>query len=65
MVEWKPFQQTKPVVEFLIKQRDQVASTRDIADGLGAYEVAVREALKRLRKVGRVAEIHQDLWHLE
>ncbi len=64
-LEFKPFQQTKPIVDFLMKQRDQVASVQQIAVGLENFEVAVRDALKRLEKVGRVAEIHRDLWHLE
>ncbi len=64
-LEFKPFQRTKPIVDFLMKQRDQVASVADIAEGLGNFESAIRDALKRLEKIGRVAEIHRDLWHLE
>lgn len=46
-------------------KRDQVASTEQIAEALGSCSFAVREALLRLQKVGRVAEIHANLWHLE
>jgi hypothetical protein len=63
--EYLTFQRTKPVVDYLISCRDQVASTEDIAEALDNDSGAVRDALQRLEKVGRVAEIHNNLWHLE
>lgn len=64
---WNPKVNTKDIVDFLMKQRDQVATTEQIADAVGGFapESTVREALDRLRKVNRVDEIFRDLWHLE
>ena len=56
---------TREIVEFLIKQRDQVATTTKIADEFMVTEGCVREALERLQKVGRVAEFFPNMWHLE
>jgi Mn-dependent DtxR family transcriptional regulator len=56
---------TRDIVEFLIKQRDQVSTTAKIAYALGVSESCTREGLERLKKVNRVDEIHRDMWHLE
>jgi hypothetical protein len=56
---------TKPVVNFLSGCSDQVATTKQIADHFDAPMFAVENALRRLLKVGRVAEIHLGMWHLE
>ncbi len=66
-IECKPRVYTKDIVDFLIKQRDQVSTTKKIADAAGGFAPVsvVRDALERLRKVNRVAEIAPDIWHLE
>jgi predicted ArsR family transcriptional regulator len=56
---------TRDIVEFLIKQRDQVSTTAKIADALNVSESCARGGLDRLKKVARVEEIHRDMWHLE
>jgi Mn-dependent DtxR family transcriptional regulator len=56
---------TRAIVDFLIEQRDQVATTEDIADKFMVSKSCARRGLARLRKVGRVDEIRQDWWHLE
>jgi len=43
----------------MVKNEDKVKQI--IADQLSV----VRDALERLRKVGRVDEIHPNMWHLE
>ena len=45
--------------EEMVKNEDKVKQI--IADQLSV----VRDALERLRKVGRVDEIHPNMWHLE
>jgi hypothetical protein len=64
-IEYMQVLKTKPVVEYLIGCRDQVASTDDIAEEFLVATSTARTALERLRKVGRVDEIHPNLWHLE
>ena len=59
---------TRDVVQFLMKCRDQVSTTVEIARAMNASESATRAALLRLKKVGRVDEIHPGMggmWHLE
>jgi hypothetical protein len=66
-IEYRPHQPTGPVVEYLISTRDNVASVRHLAEHFINDEDAIRAALKRLSRVGRVACIHEaaELWHLE
>jgi hypothetical protein len=48
--------------------RDQVSTVRELAELLcddTPLQAETRAALKRLERVGRVAEIHPDMWHLE
>jgi len=59
---------TAVVVRFLMGCRDQVSTVRELADLLcddSPLQAGTRAALKRLERVGRVAEIHPDMWHLE
>jgi len=65
MLQYHEHVYTRDVVDFLMTQRDQVASTDDIADYLCHSSGAVREALMRLKKVNRVDEIIPNVWHLE
>lgn len=66
-INYVPRVYTKDIVNFLIAQRDQVSTTEKIADEVGGIAPlsVVRDALERLRKVGRVDEIHPNMWHLE
>jgi Mn-dependent DtxR family transcriptional regulator len=64
-IQYREWTYTRDVVNFLINQRDQVASTADIAVELLRSESSVRAALHRLKKVNRVDEILPDVWHLE
>ena len=56
---------TRHIVEFLMKQRDQVATTAKIAEQFWVSEGCARRALERLQKVKRVDEFFPNMWHLE
>ena len=64
-VEFTQQIRTGMVVKFLVGRSDQVASTKDIAEAFEVGQSCAERALRRLEKVGRVAEIHPSLWHLE
>jgi hypothetical protein len=56
---------TRDIVNFLITQRDQVATTTKVADQFMVSEGCARRALERLQKVRRVDEFFPNMWHLE
>lgn len=56
---------TRDIVRFLISQSDQVSTTKEMAEKFNVSQTCVRQALERLRKVGRVDEISPNMWHLE
>jgi Mn-dependent DtxR family transcriptional regulator len=64
-VQFNQTLKTGPLVAYLKDCYDQVASVEEIAQDFGVGLATVRDALSRLARVGRVAEIHTGLWHLE
>jgi hypothetical protein len=64
-LEYHPRIYTRDIVQFLMKQRDQVATTQKIAEEFFVPEYVARQGLERLRRVKRVDEFFPNMWHLE
>lgn len=64
-IEYREQLPTGFITQFLMTCRDQVATTKDLAEHFNVTENCVREAMARLLRVNRVDEIFPNMWHLE